>query len=327
MNYKDLRPQDFEQIPKGEKITARKIELDLRRDCKIYIFSEKENIYSCLLSVNSIVPKLPQINGLNIQYQLFGEPGKEKENYILLECRSAKYLPNYTDILKEIITEYDNGNSDLYKIINKAISKWKHFLAQPISNILKEDEIVGLLGELLFLFKLVKQYGSEALTIWTAERGEEDFINSDKVVEVKATLNQKHEHIINGIDQLIVKPDRKKHILSLLLSRSVSEYSFSLPLKVEKCAEMFSDDPVSYDLFFEKLKSRGYDTRDHKEYLEFAYELIRGGYFSVDKSFPKLTTDELSAPLNSRISKVRYLIDMEGLPNNDFMLTEIKEII
>ena len=327
MNYKDLKPKDFELIPKGENITARTLELDIRKECKIFIFSEKEGVYSCLLPVSSTLPKLPVINGLIIKYQLFGEPGYEKKNYILLECSSKAYLLNYTEILKEILSEYDNGNYELLKVINKVISKWRHFLAQPSTLILKEDEIVGLIGELMFLSKLISTHGIDALTIWSAERGEEDFINSGKVIEVKTTLKEKHEHIINGIDQLLVKSGRIKHILSLLISPSISEESISLPIKVKECADMFTDDPEGYDLFFKKLKIRGYDPRDYLQYLEHTYEYIRGGYFNVDLSFPKLTTDELAAPLNSRITKVRYLLDMEGLPNIDFLFTDLNVVI
>jgi len=327
MNYKDLKPSDFESLPKGENITARTLELDLRNNIKIYIFSEEPNSYSCLLSVESILPKLPEINGLIIQYQLFGEAGSMKENFILLECRSKNYLSNYTEILKEILAEYENGNSELIEVINKIISKWRHFLAQPASLILKEDQIVGLIGELMFLSRLINTHGTDALTIWTAERGEEDFINSGKVIEVKTTLKEKHEHIINGIDQLLVKSDRVKHILSLLISPSTSHNSVSLPSKVKECGNMLTDDPESYNLFFKKLKARGYDARDVLEYSAFSYEYIRGGYFKVDSLFPKLTTDELTNPLNARISKVRYLLDMEGLSNKDFLLTDLKEVI
>jgi hypothetical protein len=211
MNYKDLKPADFMSIPKGESITARTLNLDIKKDFKIFIFSDKEDVYSCLLPIDSTSVKLPEINGLIINYQLFGEAGFEKRNYILLECHSKAYLPNYTDILKEIISEYDKGSSELLKVINKIISKWRHFLAQPVSHIMKEDEIVGLLGELMFLLKLIMVHNTAALTIWTAERGEEDFISSGKVIEVKTTLKEKHEHIINGIDQLLIETGRVKH--------------------------------------------------------------------------------------------------------------------
>lgn len=327
MNYKDLKPSDFELIPKGENITARTLELDIKKDFKIFIFSDKEGAYSCLLPIDSTLVKLPEINGLIIHYQLFGEAGSEKKNYILLECHSKTYLPSYTEIIKEIISEYDKGNSELLKVINKIISKWRHFFAQPVSLIMKEDEIVGLLGELMFLSKLIMVHNTAALTIWSAERGEEDFISSGKVIEVKTTLKEKHEHIINGIDQLLIEPGRVKHILSLLIIPSASEYAINLPTIVNECAEMFAENPESYDLFFKKLKIRGYDARDYLQYIEFSYEYIRGGYFKVDSSFPKLTTDELAEPLNSRISKLRYSLDMEGLPSSDFLLTDLIEVI
>lgn len=327
MNYKDLKPSDFELIPKGENITARTLELDIKKDFKIFIFTDKEGAYSCLLPIDSTLVKLPEINGLIIHYQLFGEAGSEKKNYILLECHSKAYLPSYTEIIKEIISEYDKGNSELLKVINKIISKWRHFFAQPVSLIMKEDEIVGLLGELMFLSKLIMVNNTAALTIWTAERGEEDFISTGKVIEVKTSLKEKHEHIINGIDQLLIEPGRVKHILSLLVIPSASEYAINLPTIVKECAEMFVENPGSYDLFFKKLKIRGYDARDYLQYLEFSYEYIRGGYFKVDSSFPKLTTDELAEPLSSRISKLRYSLDMEGLPSSDFLSTDLLEVI
>jgi hypothetical protein len=327
MNYKDLKPEDFELIPKGEKISARVLELDINTDFKVFIFSEKESVYSCLLPVSSVLLKLPEINGLIIKYELFGKAGSEKKNYILLECRSKAYLTNYTEILKEIIAEYDKGDSELIPVINKIISKWRHFLAQPASLILEEDKIVGLIGELMFLSKLINLHGADALTIWTAERKEEDFITTEKVIEVKTTLKEKHEHIINGIDQLLVKPGRVKHILSLLLSPSASELAITLPSIIKECADMFTEDPESHDLFFKKVKKRGYDARDYIQYLEFKYDVVKGGYFKVDSSFPKLTTDELAAPLNSRISQVRYSLDMEGLHYKDFLLTDLIEVI
>jgi hypothetical protein len=327
MNYKDLKPIDFELIPKTDKITARVLELDQKKDYQVFIFSEQVNVFGCLMQVDAPIQKLPEINGLKIQYQLFGEAGSEKKNYILFECRSIGYLTNYTEILKEIISEYDKGQSELIKIINKVISKWRHFLSQPKSLILKEDDIIGLLGELIFLSELIMVYKADALRIWTADRGEEDFINSENTIEVKTTLKEKHEHIINGIDQLIVEPGRVKHILSLLIAPSQSENSVSLPLIVKKCADMYSEDPENYELFFKKLHIRGYDNRDHLEYLQYKYQYIRGGYFNIDSSFPKLTTKELAAPLNSRISRVRYTVDMEGLPHKDFLTTELYHII
>jgi hypothetical protein len=327
MVYKDFQATDFESIPKGEKINARVLDLENNKRLKVFVFSEKNGVYSCLLPVADTKSKLPELNGLLIQYEQFKMPGSEMRWYILIECRTTAYLTNFTEILKEIISELDKDKFDTVKCVHLIISKWRHFLSVPTSEILSEENIIGLLGELLLLKNLLNAYDTEAVNFWVADRGEEDYIIANRVIEVKATLKEKHEHIINGIDQLLILPARTKIILSLLLIKSENELDFNLPHVISHCAESLADDPAALDSFYTKLKSRGYDLRDANLYLNHNYKLYKGGYFEVDESFPKLTKQQLSQPLHSRISKIRYTIDMEGLPNKDFISSSITEII
>jgi len=327
INYKNLKVSDFESIPAGDKILARPVELDNRKETKTFIFKDESGSFSCLLQTTEKERKLPEIKGLNIVYQYFGEPGNEKTLYILLECSMSAYLPNFTEILKEILTDFDNGTSDIGQSVIKVISKWRYFFSEPKSEIMSEENIVGLIGELMLLLKLLPLYRSESVVIWTADRGEEDFMNGDNVVEVKTTLKEKHEHIINGIDQLRIIPGRSKLILSLLFVKSDSENAVTLPSLINAAAELLSEYPEAYELFFKKLKSRGYDTRDADQYMAYRFSLINGKLFYVDGLFPKLTTDELNSPLSPRISKLRYTLDLEGLDGADFKDLEIAKII
>ena len=59
-------------------------------------------------------------------------------------------------------------------------------------------------------------------------------------------------------------------------------------------------------MFYDKLSARRYDIRDSSLYDTFEYFVYRTGLFLIDNDFPKLTSKQLSSPLNSRISKVRY---------------------
>jgi len=326
MNYKEINNLNFELIPLGEKINARQIELDKKKLFKVFIFRDDNGSFNCLMEINDNSLKLPKINGLNIQYQLFSELGNKENKYILFECRVKAYLSNFIEILKEIIFEYDNNNLELLNVINKTIAKWRHFLSLPVSTILIEQEIVGLIGELIFLKKLITVYGGNALNYWVADNNGVDFINYNKAIEVKTSLKEKHEHIINGLDQLLIEEDNKKYILSILIRRSLKGQLLNLPRLIEECKELFKGDPILIDFFFEKLKSRGYDIRDFEQYLEFKYTYIRGGYFEVDDNFPKLTTNQLISPLSNRISKLRYTLDLEGLLILDFNQTKINTI-
>jgi len=327
MNYKLIEPAVFESLPEGERIHARRISFDHRSDMKTYIFKDNSAKYSCLLGTDETLRQLPKINGLRIVYDNFGEEGFKKTSFILIECSIPAYFKNYTEILTEILTDFDSGKEDITVSVQKVISKWRHFLSEPKSEILPEDKIIGLLGEVIFLRKLIPEYAQNSVGMWTGDRGEEDFIRNEKVVEVKTTLKERHEHIINGIDQLRVLPGRLKHICSFLFVKSSNDNSVNLPDTIDEIAAFLHDFPEAYELFFRKLKHQGYDTRDIELYRGFSYLPLKAGIFLVDDNFPKLTTAELSQSLNPRISKVRYLLDMEGLPNLSLSEVDIKDIL
>ena len=326
MNYKDLKISDFEVISVGEVFVTSKIELDNRNDIEIFVSKDNET-YSCLLATNNASEKLPEINGLKISYQQFKKNGTDFSSFIVIECENEGYLNNFILILKEIIETYDNSNFDIDKSVNIVISKWRHFLAAPKSNILKEDEIVGLIGELLLLNKLIDAANVDAIDYWVANNGEEDFIFNAAIIEVKSTQKDKHEHIINGIDQLAFNPLKRKFILSIIFNKSTSINSISLPKIINECSNKISSFPDIKGAFYSILNNRGYDIRDEDLYFEFTYQLIRAGFFEVNESFPKLTQNELKSSLNSRVSKIRYTIDMEGLHSEDFNTTNLDSFL
>jgi hypothetical protein len=326
MNYKDFRAEDFLIIPQSDKINARILDLEENKSFKVFVFSEKAGVYSCLLPVNDTKTQLPEMKGLFIKYEQYKMPGSMMEWYVLIECRTEAYLVNFTEILKEIIGEIDKCKHETVKCIQLIISKWRLFLSTPKDELMKEEDIIGLIGELMMLEKLIVDFDINAINYWVADRGEEDIIKDDCVIEVKTTLKEKHEHVINGIDQLLIIPSRSKYILSILLVRSENGTNINLPFLVQNCSQKFAEYPDIIESFYRKLKLRGYDLRDTVFYHKYNYGFVKGGYFLVDDKFPSLTSSDLIQPLNSRISKVRYLLDIEGLINKDFVLTPIKEL-
>ncbi len=325
MIYKEFLPNHFEFIPTGEKINARILELENNKQFKAFIFNDEPYVYSCILPVTDIESKLPEINGLKIQYAQYSMPISELKWYVLIECKNPAYLENYTQIIKEILSEVDAEYYDTVKCIQLVISKWRHFLSAPNTQIMSRENIIGLIGELILLDKLIESYNGDAVNFWVADSGEADFLFENKLIEVKSTIKNKHEHIINGLDQLLINPNHEKYILSLLFAETNDD--LNIPSLINKCSLKLATFPVEFDLFFKKLKFRGYDHRDSNQYLDYQYKLTRGGYFQIDDSFPKLTNHQLNHPLPSRISKVRYTVDMEGLSNKDFENTPITEIL
>jgi hypothetical protein len=328
MLYTNITPETFEKIPVGEKITARTISLEIRRDTKIYIFKSNTGSYSCLFQVENTKTKLPEINGINISYETFSESNSDMMLFIRFECTYLIYLREYTEILKEIIQDFDKGGTQsIILSVKKIISKWKYFLSEPQGDILNEDNIIGLIGELLLLKKIIVFDKENSISFWEASRGEEDFIIEQSIIEVKTTIKESHQHTINGIDQLKTTQGRSKYILSILISLTNEENSLTLPRLISDITDFLFDNPALNDLFLQKLKARGYDIRDSEIYLKYKYSLRRGALFTVDDSFPKLTTAQLSTPLSPRISKISYLIDLEGIDCIDFIDLNIKRFI
>ncbi len=323
MNYKNLISDDFFKIPRGGKITARRLDLDKRVDSPVYVFSERPNVYQCILSSDETVSKLPDIAGLLIKHEAYNESGNELKHYILLECSSPGYLKQFTEVIKDVVSEFDNGSLTMAECVRRVIAKWRHFLSEPRSQILDEEEILGLIGELVLLKQLIKSHGPDSVEFWKAEEGEEDFAFKKVMIEVKASVQERHRHVINGIDQLRVLPGFQKYLLSLLFIRSTEQVEITLPSLVGEITSDLERFPMHVDTFFQKLKVRGYDIRDSQDYEAFCYVYARGGYFRIDENFPKLTSGSFAAPLSARISKIRYTLDLEGLDLLDFMKVEI----
>jgi hypothetical protein len=326
MKYVELQETDFTAIQSQGKFLPTMLELEIKTNLDALIFRDSDDSFCCLLPTIDSSVSLPQMMGLTIEYKTYKKVGfQNPDNYILIKCSHKSYLQNFVLILKEILRVFDTTDFDLSNSLSIVISKWRHFFSIPKLGILNEDEIIGLIGELVFVEYVMRTTDIRLLKNWTADRGEEDFIFEKTIIEIKTTRKEKHEHIINGIDQLLVDNSTDKYILSILLNNSDSSNYISLPIIIEDCVNHISNFPELLDLFYQKLKSRKYDIRDSIHYESFKYKIIRTGLFEVNDQFPKLTTKELSKPLNPRISKVRYLLDMEGLSNTEMTLVDYKQ--
>ena len=322
-----LEINQFGTFSLGDKYMPKKITLENRKDIEVYIFIDEYKYFNCLFSTVNTDEKLPQITGLTITYEKFKKFGSELSDFILVKCKQEQYVNYFLQILNEILEHINNSNIGLVKSINIIILKWRHFLSLPKSYILDETDIIGLIGELLLLDKILDNENYNAINFWVAEERKEDFLINSNIIEVKATLNRNHVHIINGIDQLLIIPNFNKYILSIILTKTNSIDKINLPYLIEKINDKINQHPEKTELFYFKLKQRKYDIRDREEYLNFNYELITAGYFFIDENFPKLTTNELTIALNNRISKIRYTIDLEGLPHDDFSTFDIAKFI
>jgi hypothetical protein len=132
--------------------------------------------------------------------------------------------------------------------------------------------------------------------------------------EVKSSRREKHVHIINGIDQLRPPSEKSLALISFLVTKSNDESSMSLQDWVENIISKYLDgQPNLVKTFYALLIGYGYSRVHEEEYRKIKYDIYDGRLFPVNDAFPRLTTEILAMPLDSRISDIKYTIDLEGL--------------
>ncbi len=282
----------------------------------IHIFKDETKRYHLTIEINGT--QLPvqnvQVNGLSIGPAQYRISGDQPKHVIDLCCNSSGYLEEFTEIAKEISRNILDNHEKPIDAVNRVVRNWISFWSIPNKNILSDNEIIGLICELDILTTLLQINAPLALISWTGPNGSRhDFTFTDWTMEVKGTKNGKHAHIINGIDQLKPVTDKSLAILSCVLIESDLGDAISLQSLIDTITEIHLQ--LRPDLtvrFNELLASVGYSPLYASEYKKRKFKMVESTLFELDDSFPKLTSDDLINPLNSRISSVKYTVTLEG---------------
>ncbi len=186
-------------------------------------------------------------------------------------------------------------------IINR-YEKWRVFSSSK-REYLSENEIKGLIGELLFLKTYAfSTYGqSKAIEGWTGpEPTKKDFIYENTWYEIKAATN--NQVTINSIDQLSSTIDGHLVVYSF---EKLSPVSLELSL-TRLSTEIISSIQFDTDkeIFTSKLIEAGYYGEDY--YDNFVYHLKSSNSYLVNNNFPKLDRNFL----NNAIIDAKYTLDL-----------------
>jgi hypothetical protein len=297
-------------------ITANKIKPP---GIKILIFSffEKNNlpriIFENVSSEYIKTPKLKSIGLENIKYIIENEG---ERTYLEITCNLEGFKRYYIDFTNKLINFLLDGFS-LSDSFHKAFDEWKAFLDIKGSKLTLEEQY-GLIAELHVLCDLIENIDpKKALQSWRGPYKELDFKFKSIDLEVKATLKKKHEHLINGIDQLL-KRKEQLGVISFCLTHTENG-GFSLPDYVFKVESLLVNYPsliIKFrNLIHEFLK---YDPSDEASYNANRFEVKEVKYFDIIQGFPVFTSENLKEPLPDNISNLHYTLDFTSLISDDY---------
>lgn len=203
------------------------------------------------------------------------------------------------DIIEQ--TKDLKNEKDGYKAITTRFFQWKKMFVLSKNTFLTEPEIMGMIGEILFLRgPLAEEIGlSEALKSWSGqELSHKDFSCLDKWYEVKTISRGNTTVRISSLEQL--DSDKNGELIVYSLEKMSPAYNgISLNKLILETRQMFlsADDA---DTFLAKVAMQGYEYNNY--YDEFVFEVSGLTRYKVTDQFPKLT----HANVPKEITKANY---------------------
>jgi hypothetical protein len=198
---------------------------------------------------------------------------------------------------------------------------------QCFADLLAEKPLLGierqiaLLGELLFLERLIEAGGPAMVSSWVGPSGEpHDFRTDLREFEVKTTVSTRRVHTIHGTDQMLASPGCSLFLVSVLLGPAGAATGCSLASKVSELTQTLGTSPVHSTKFANAVESCGYRESDNAHYSR-AFILRRPqAVVPIDRAFPAITRTpvyKVLGPLASRLESIQYDVDVEGLEHED----------
>lgn len=185
------------------------------------------------------------------------------------------------------MTEPLQDSITCYRLLRDRYLQWKKLFINAKKDLLSEFQILGLIGEILFLKEfLIPKYGEKvALQGWSGqELTHKDFSYDKEWYEIKTILDASVSIKISSLEQL--DSDLPGKLSVYKLEKMSPEFTgISLNSLVHETAESFSGTELR-DTFLDKVSSQGFSFRE--EYDDFVYRQKEIMHFCVDGDFPRL---------------------------------------
>lgn len=246
-----------------------------------------------------------------IQINQYSKPEYNTIRFSLVDDEMSGLFYKFCEDIIEQTRELKNEKEG-YKTVTNRFFLWKKMFVLSKNTFLTEPEIMGLIGEILFLKNnLADRIGlSEALKSWSGqELTHKDFSYGNEWFEVKS-ISRGHSSVrISSLEQLA--SDNEGELVVYSLEKMSTAYNgITLNKLILETSNVFSSQE-DRDLFLTKVALQGYEYNNY--YDDFVFEVSNMIRYRVADNFPKLTAENVPAA----ISKASY----------DISLTEIATFI
>ena len=252
----------------------------------VFITSNKIDELSGTKSIDVKVVKTPS------DYRLF------------ISLTNNDMLDIYCKLLQDIFdsTKDVSNKAAGTKEVCKRYLKWRAFFHSKKEKSLTEEETMGLIGELLFLKKLMGIYPKrQAIDSWSGcELTHKDFSIGNTWFEVKTTAVSSDSIKISSLEQL--DSDINGNLIVYSVEKMAPEFDGVSLLKVYNWLMEDLDNQQDKDVLTDKIIEAGFNPS--VDVNKYVCRLVDKKAFVVDENFPKIT----HSMVNAAISKAEYSI-------------------
>ena len=255
------------------------------------------------------IQEYPDLRGIDVI--LSGKISEDSYHKFILKLRNQDDWEIFYSLCSDIInaTRLCADVTIAIPVITQRLYHWQEFMKKNQNILLSEQQIRGLIGELLFLKNhLTPLFGlKQSLSFWQGPEGyPQDFNVNNSSIEIKTRLlNASATIIISSLDQLASTGDNLYlHVFCLSRSSSNHSGSFTLYHLVNDINSCLVAAPAEAARFDNLLYNIGYF---HSEiYNEQYYLCAEEKTYQVSAGFPRIT----SADVSHGIITANYTIDL-----------------
>ena len=227
---------------------------------------------------------------------------------------------SFSDIFYQFVSDIIDKSYNLkdYSPIAFVIERWKKWInmfKNPRNVFLSENEVRGLLGELIYLEKyMFNKYGiDKSLESWIGSSlSHKDFEINDTWYELKTIRENALTVTISSMEQL----DSNEKGELVLVKLEPSNESINEPIKlndyIQRIESYFLNDH-QLNVFKEKLDERKYFYT--LEYDKYVYSIKSIDHYEVNEEFPRFKVSDLPNSI-ARVSYDLYIKEIENFKIN-----------
>lgn len=202
--------------------------------------------------------------------------------------------------------------SEGYQAVTERYYQWRKMFVPSRKAFLSEPEIMGLIGEILFLKGNLKdRIGlSQALKSWSGqELTHKDFSYENTWFEIKAISRSSMSVRISSLEQL--DSENNGELVVFALEKMSEAYDgITLNKLVFETRNLF-DSAQEKDDFLAKVALQGYEYNAY--YDQFVYEVSSFYRYLVNDSFPRLTRRNV----DKAISRATYVLALPDISEHE----------